>query len=594
MSDLPLSTRDPYRGVILTLSLGAVLGAVFAFKAGLSLPHQVLLAAGTTLVLQAGVLVGVAVAQHLRARPITGRVPLPSSIADEKEILLDTKAQRFRRQLTVLVGGIKQRLRAFPVLLGVRTAVLVVGVLCIAVLATMTVIVKRPMPWSAGIVGALCVVGAGIAIVWIRYLNSIHPESLPEAPGLQQWGRIVAWVLVLTAASMGLSWFGQTTLVQLVFFLVVGINCVLCVGLFLAKVRVYRSTVAFPLDSSLIAMLGSRPNVLASILDAGEAQLGIDLRSTWALTIVRTSFEPLLLSLVLAGWLSTSLTVIGVDERGLVERFGVSVSGAALAPGLHVHWPWPIDKIARIPVLRVQAVQVGHEGEEDGGPENVFWAVEHAPNEYTLLLGNGRDLITIDAAVQFRIADPRAWRYHCQNPTDALRAIAYRAVMRNTVNRTLSEALSENVLTLTSRMRAVVQKDADALDLGVEVLGFTVGGMHPPVAVAKDYQAVVSSELRKVTTVVNAQTYRNKAIPGAQAVVVIGGNTAQAEGVEEMATAAGEAWSFRTLQSQYRASPAEFLYRRRLETLEKGLASKMFTVVDSRFQRDGGEIWIAP
>ena len=90
---------------------------------------------------------------------------------------------------------------------------------------------------------------------------------------------------------------------------------------------------------------------------------------------------------------------------------------------------------------RVQALTVGHEGEEAGGPENVLWAREHAANEYTLLLGNGRDLITIDAAVQYRIDDPRAWRYHSQNPADALRAIAYRAVMRSTVNRTLADAL---------------------------------------------------------------------------------------------------------------------------------------------------------
>ena len=68
-----------------------------------------------------------------------------------------------------------------------------------------------------------------------------------------------------------------------------------------------------------------------------------------------------------------------------------------------------------------------------------LWAVEHAPNEYTLVLGNGRDLITVDAAVQYRITDARAWRYNCQNPADALRAIAYRAVMISTVNRTLSE-----------------------------------------------------------------------------------------------------------------------------------------------------------
>jgi membrane protease subunit HflK len=211
------------------------------------------------------------------------------------------------------------------------------------------------------------------------------------------------------------------------------------------------------------------------------------------------------------------------------------------------------------------------------------------------LLGNGRDLITVDAAVQFRIADVRAWRYHCQNPADALRAVAYRAVMRSTVNRTLSEALSENVVRLTERMRGMVQQDADALGLGVEVLAFTVGGMHPPVTVASDYQAVVSAELGKVTAVVSAQAYRNTTVPAADATARMIANDARAEGEEALATAAGQAWSFRALESQYRAAPQEFFFRRRLETLEKRLGLRgPFTVVDARFQRDGGELWVMP
>ena len=58
--------------------------------------------------------------------------------------------------------------------------------------------------------------------------------------------------------------------------------------------------------------------------------------------------------------------------------------------------------------------------------------------------------------------------------------------------------------------------------------------------------------------------------------------------------AVGEAWSFLTLQSQYSVAPGEYFFRRRLETLEKGLAGRRFTVVDTRFQRDGGELWVTP
>jgi regulator of protease activity HflC (stomatin/prohibitin superfamily) len=444
------------------------------------------------------------------------------------------------------------------------------------------------------IIASFCLLAAGLALTVARYLAAIEPARFPESLWLCRGARVVAWVFILAAVSMGLLWMGERTILRFVHYALVMLAAAVCFGLFTIRRAEPEASATFPLDLPVLTVLGSRTNILASVLDAAEQQLGIDIRSTWALTVVRRSLEPLAISLVLVGWLSTSLTVVGVEEQGLAERFGVPVSGAPLGPGLHVHLPFPIDRVVRLPVQHVQTASVGHEGEEGGGPENVLWAVEHAANEYTLVLGNGRDLITIDATVQYRIADARAWRYNCQNPADALRAIAYRAVMRSTVNRTLSEALSENVVVLTGSMRQMVQQDADALGLGIEVVAFTVGGMHPPVAVASDYQAVVSAEISKVTTVVNAQVFRNETVPSAEATVLTRENAARADGAKYLARAAGEAWSFRTLESQYRAAPQEYLFRRRLEVLERNLAGRRFTVVDSRFQGDGGELWLVP
>jgi regulator of protease activity HflC (stomatin/prohibitin superfamily) len=404
----------------------------------------------------------------------------------------------------------------------------------------------------------------------------------------------VTWILVVGGAAIGLAWLGQVSVLRIVHLVILTAIVAVCYGLLSAKQPLVKTAPMFPVDLDALSMLGGRTNVFASILDAGERQLGIDLRSTWALTVVRRSVEPLVIGLCLVGWLSTAVGVVGAEEQGLVERLGTPVSGPPLEPGPHVHWPWPVDRVFRIPVRRVQMLTVGHEGQEEGGPEDVLWARQHAANEYTLLLGNGRDLITVDAAVQFRIADPRAWRYHSQNPREMLLAIAYRAVMRTTVNRTLAEALSENVVTTTARMRAMVQEEANTLGLGVEVLGFTVGGMHPPVPVALDYQAVVSAELRKVTEVINAQAVRNLTVPAAEAASLTNNNAARAQGTEALARASGEAWAFLALQAQYRAAPEEYYFRRRLETLDKNLAGHRFTVVDSRFLRDGGVLWLTP
>ena len=602
------SNQNPYRGPVLVLLASAFLGTGGALVAGLLLANPVVLDAAVSLGLATGVLIDVLESQIARAKPPKSDagppIPVPAEkpeapaetpASTEPETPASPEADGRKQSLLQRVGaawhwlwlhnlGTKEIVR-----IGTATA----GFAVIAILLLFHFAPTPMAPLMAGTVAALFLGASGLAATAAHYLAGIDSAWLPEAQSLCRGARVLAWILASAAVSIGIEWAGQNTVLQILHIPVLAINAAVCYSLLRAKPPGNDGRPGIiPLDIGVLSMLGSRANILGSILDAGERQLGIDLRSTWALTIVRRSLEPLVIGLCLLGWLSTCISVVRVQEVGLVERLGVPFEGQPLEPGLHLHWPWPVDQVIRIPVKIVQTLQVGHEGQESEGPENVLWAVEHAPNEYTLLLGNGRDLITVDATVQYLIADARAWRYHCQNPAAALRAIAYRAVMISTVNRTLSEALSENVATLTGQMRARVQKDADALGLGVQVLTFTVGGMHPPVPVAADYEAVVSAQLGSVTAIVNAQAYRNRTVPTAEALVVVSENEARAEGVRALALAAGQAWSFRTLESQYRIAPEEFFFRRRLETLENSLGGLRFTVVDARFQRDGGEIWL--
>ena len=601
----PDSDRDPYRGVIIVLLVAAFLGTAAIIVGNTVISNPILLDVAVTLFISAGILLGVALAQIERANPPKPEAandgsavspvpaaaeetkePAPSSVSAEGESSQTTSPTKSVRSSTGFSFW------DFGLLREVRFGTAAIGLFLSLLLFLFNYRAYPPTLLMAVTAAVVCLGAAALLATVARYFADIDSAKLPEGPGLCRWARVVAWMFVVAAVSVGLAWAGQHAMLRILHLGLLAINAAVCISLIRSK-QVWRDGLEiFPLDLGVLSALGSRANIFASILDAGERQLGIDLRSTWALTVVRQSVEPLAIGLLLLGWLSTSLTVVGIQDQGLIERLGVPVEGATLMPGLHLHWPWPIDRVFRIPVQKAQSLEVGHEGEEGGGPENVLWAVEHAPNEYTLVLGNGRDLITVDAAVQYRIIDPRAWHYHSQNPETALRAIAYRAVMRSTVDRTLSETLSENLTKLTEQMRGMVQQDANALVLGVDVIGFTVGGMHPPVPVAADYEAVVSAELGKVTAVVNAQAYRNQVVPAAEATVIAEENTARAEGAQALSLAAGEAWSFRTLESQYRAAPGEYFFRRRLETLEAGLTDGRFTILDSRFQRDGGELWL--
>ena len=571
--------RGTYRSVLIVLLAAAAVGAVTAVVAFPFFDNPLLLDLAVALALASGCLFGIVRTGRPRTVDTTVAVdnqpPEPVGGWDFISYIRRWLARRGD------VGALSTAVGAGGVLLILLTLTQATGYGALALGQAL-----------AG--AAICGIGAVLTATAVQYLQGVDVGALRESQALARAGRVLTWMFVAAGLSMGLLWLEQPTAVRVLHSALMLTNVGVCYGLLTAETLPDPAPGGFPIDLDLFTVLGARPNILGSALDSAERQFGIDLRSTWALAFLRQSVEPFVIVLCLVGWLSTTLTVVGVDEQALLERFGVPVAGDPLQPGLHVHWPWPIDRALRMPVLRVQALGVGHEGEERGGPEDVLWARQHAENEYTLLLGNGRDLITIDAAVQFRIADPRAWHYNSQNPADALKAIAYRAVMRTTVNRTLTEALSENVVTTTATMRAMVQHDADALGLGIEVLDFTIGGMHPPVPVAPAYQAVVSAELGKTTAIVNAQAFRNQTVPAAESAAVTSLNGARAEGAVALERAVGEAAGFLTLQSQYRAAPEDYMFRRRLETMEKTLLLRSFTIVDWRFLRDGGELWVRP
>ena len=595
----PESGRDPYRGVILVLASGALGGGLAAAVAGLALGNPPLLDAAITLGLAAALLLGVALAQTTRAARARGDPDLGTATPTARPApgaAAPAPADEPGAAASPTFRGLPRRARDWYRDFGpparLRRGAAAAGALAVVLALFAASPAARLAAPAAAIAAALCLLAGGLAATSAHYLAGIEPAELPEAPGLARAARVVTWVLLLVALSMLPAWAGRRTAVLVLHLVVAAIDGAMCYGLLAGRRPPGEARAVFPVELGVLTLLGSRPNALASVLDAAERQLGIDLRSTWALTVVRRSLEPLVVGLALLGWLATSFTVVRVGEAALVERLGALVGGPPLEPGLHLHWPWPVDRVIPLPVQEVQTLSVGHEGKEEAGPEDVLWAVEHAANEYTLLLGNGRDLITVDGVVHFRIRDPRAWRYHCQNPAAALRAIAYRAVMRSTVNRTLDEALSENLAKLAASMRDMVQADADSLGLGVEVVAFAIGGLHPPVRVAPDYQAVVSAELRAVTAGVEATADRTKSTAAAAAAALGSVNAARAAGEEARARAAGEAWSFRTLEAQYRAAPGDYLFRRRLETLEQGLQERRFTVVDFRIQRDGGELWL--
>jgi hypothetical protein len=324
------SNLDPYRAAVAALLIAAFLGAVGGVVAGIVLVNPVLLDAGVTLAIASGTLYGVLVAQTARLSPLAEAesigLPPATSSNGPSEIGSSSDGDATTRPLSPARFAVRgwAWFRSLGKTGTIQIATASLGFLAVVLLLFGFPASTPPLVTTA-IAAASFLVAAGVAAIAARYLGDIDPLRFPEAVQLCRGARVVAWILIVAAISTGVAWAGQNAIVQILHFTVLAVNAVLCFQMFSLKPSAEKKRLAiFSLEIAALSVLGGRANIFGSILDAGERQLGIDLRSTWALTIVRRSLEPLLIGLALLGWLSTSTTVIGLQEQGLVERLGTA------------------------------------------------------------------------------------------------------------------------------------------------------------------------------------------------------------------------------------------------------------------------------
>ena len=64
-----------------------------------------------------------------------------------------------------------------------------------------------------------------------------------------------------------------------------------------------------------------------------------------------------LVPLLAALYLASGCFVVKPEQRGVVTRFGRVVDDNVL-PGIHYHWPWPVESVALVATTEIRSMAV--------------------------------------------------------------------------------------------------------------------------------------------------------------------------------------------------------------------------------------------
>ena len=263
--------------------------------------------------------------------------------------------------------------------------------------------------------------------------------------------------------------------------------------------------------------------------------------------------------------LFTGFYRVGVDERGVVQRFGKYVR--ATEPGLHLKMPLGIERVTKVKVDYVYTEEFGFRTLRPGV------RTEYARGGYlgeSLMLTGDLNCAEVQWIIQFRVFDPVKFLFEVRDVKSTIRDIS-EAVMRQVVgDRSVNEVINKRQ-EIAHQARMDMQVILDAYDTGIKLVTVEMQSVLPPEPVKAAFNEVNQALQEKEKMINQAREEYNKVIPLAKGEAEKAIKSAEGYALDRVNRAKGDAKRFIAIWKEY--SRAKDTTRRRLylETLQEVL-----------------------
>ena len=270
----------------------------------------------------------------------------------------------------------------------------------------------------------------------------------------------------------------------------------------------------------------------------------------------------LLFALIFFG--TSTFYTVGVDEVGVVQRFGRYVRTGQ--PGLNFKLPSGIEKVTKVKVRRVYKEEFGFRSLRTGDTTRRTLSGGENTNVALMLTGD-LNVALVPWIVQYRIKDPYKFLFKVHDVRRLLVDMSEAAMRLVVGDRSINEVISKRE-EIAIEAREVLQMEMDNAESGINIVTIEMKKTNVPDPVQPSFNEVNQAIQEKEKMIYQAKEDYNKAIPAAKGEAERTIKAAEGYSLDRVNRAKGDAARIKALYTEY--SKAKDVTKRRLylETLK--------------------------
>lgn len=270
-------------------------------------------------------------------------------------------------------------------------------------------------------------------------------------------------------------------------------------------------------------------------------------------------------------YIASGIYLVPPDRQAVVTHFG-RVVDARVLPGIHYHWPYPVERIVRLKVRETKrAIVAGEVADQTLGRISPF---------QTQFLTGDQNVIQMRAVAQYNISSAADYLFRAENVDTVVGDAVETELARETAHRGVDALLTTEKVAVQDAVRARAQSLLDDYRAGVELTSVNIEAIQPPPEVADAFRDVSGARADAARIVNEAQGYANDELPKARGAAQQLLESAEAYRVSKINEAQGDAERFTKLVAEYRKAQEVTSERLYLEAMEQILPKVKKLIVE--------------